>query len=270
MARVPGSARSASRAVSPVVGTVLVVAIVVVLAGVAATFVTGLADEEEPAQNAVLTVGIDTDADTVLLTHDQGDTLHADETRLVWEIDGERLQSDPADAHTALSAGSSTTFTFDGTTSASGTWTGHGSPGNVDIEDGDTVRVEVYDTAANKPVFVEQLTADGSATLAGTDDGVSVSVDEYCAGTDVGENENENENENEDESGEYAYTYEYDYDYENGEYRYEYEYDYEWSPDAVQDPDPDPDPDPDDSLACVDPDDEPEPEPEPEPAPELP
>jgi flagellin-like protein len=69
------------RAVSPVIGVILMVAITVILAAVIGTFVLGLGDEvSQSAPQATLGVeGASESTDTITLRHEGGDTLTAGE-----------------------------------------------------------------------------------------------------------------------------------------------------------------------------------------------
>lgn len=72
------------RAVSPVIGVILMVAITVILAAVIGTFVIGLGDQvQETAPNAQFT--FDWDGDDVTITHDGGQEIDAetDDLRVV-------------------------------------------------------------------------------------------------------------------------------------------------------------------------------------------
>ena len=75
------------RAVSPVIGVILMVAITVILAAVIGTFVLGLTDEvNQTAPTASFTVdGVDADQDNVTVRHEGGDTIEADETTFIIE-----------------------------------------------------------------------------------------------------------------------------------------------------------------------------------------
>ena len=64
------------RAVSPVIGVILMVAITVILAAVIGTFVLGLGDSvSENAPQAQFTYDFDSDASTLTVTHDGGDEI---------------------------------------------------------------------------------------------------------------------------------------------------------------------------------------------------
>ena len=74
------------RAVSPVIGVILMVAITVLLAATAATFFFGLTDEQ--GDRGISTVAFDTDydrgtSDTVSFTHSSGKTLTAEDLQIV-------------------------------------------------------------------------------------------------------------------------------------------------------------------------------------------
>ena len=71
------------RAVSPVIGVILMVAITVILAAVVGSFVLGLAgDVSENAPTVQIDFSYDTDTDTVTLTHDGGSSFSSDTVRL--------------------------------------------------------------------------------------------------------------------------------------------------------------------------------------------
>jgi len=64
------------RAVSPVIGVILMVAITVILAAVIGTFVLGLGDQvSESAPQASFSFDFDMDNDNVTVTHEGGETL---------------------------------------------------------------------------------------------------------------------------------------------------------------------------------------------------
>jgi flagellin-like protein len=72
------------RAVSPVIGVILMVAITVILAAVIGTFVLGLGDQvSENAPQASLNFDYDTTNTQVNVTHEGGETLQASNLELV-------------------------------------------------------------------------------------------------------------------------------------------------------------------------------------------
>ena len=67
---------SESRAVSPVIGVILMVAITVILAAVIGTFVLGLGDQVgDNAPQASFSFDYDESADNLTITHESGDAL---------------------------------------------------------------------------------------------------------------------------------------------------------------------------------------------------
>jgi len=75
------------RAITPVVGITLLVVIVVAIAAVTGTLVLGLADSEEPAPNASVYLEEGSEAPTVTLVHESGETL-AERTEIRGVADG--------------------------------------------------------------------------------------------------------------------------------------------------------------------------------------
>ena len=80
------------RAVSPVIGVILMVAITVILAAVIGTFVLGLGDSVETAPQASISV-TDASDDEITLEHRGGDALVADNTEFVVRVDGSNVLS---------------------------------------------------------------------------------------------------------------------------------------------------------------------------------
>lgn len=72
-----------NRAVSPVIGVILMVAITVILAAVVGSFVLGLAgDVSENAPTAQIDFNYDSDDPSVILTHDGGSSFQSTDVRL--------------------------------------------------------------------------------------------------------------------------------------------------------------------------------------------
>ncbi len=81
------------RAVSPVIGVILMVAITVILAAVIGTFVLGLGDSLQQAPQAQLDVTSD-ETDTITISHDGGDALaKSDITINVVDADGDSVSA---------------------------------------------------------------------------------------------------------------------------------------------------------------------------------
>jgi flagellin-like protein len=81
-----------SRAVSPVIGVILMVAITVILAAVIGTFVLGLGDSVESAPQASFNFDYDDSTGNVTVTHRGGDTVNTNSTDL--RINGTEISSD--------------------------------------------------------------------------------------------------------------------------------------------------------------------------------
>ena len=82
------------RAVSPVIGVILMVAITVILAAVIGTFVLGLGDSLGDNQpTAQLSVDIDYENDNISVEHNGGDAIAADELSVIVNHAGDRYAS---------------------------------------------------------------------------------------------------------------------------------------------------------------------------------
>jgi flagellin-like protein len=76
---------SDDRAVSPVIGVILMVAITVILAAVIGTFVLGLGDSLGDSQpTAQLDTDFDSDANNVTISHNGGDSIEGDDLRVTF------------------------------------------------------------------------------------------------------------------------------------------------------------------------------------------
>jgi flagellin-like protein len=97
------------RAVSPVIGVILMVAITVILAAVIGTFVLGLGDQvSESAPQAQFTFDFDDTAYTLTATHDGGDEIASGNLQATGDITGSQTDGDVADDGTinvAMTAG---------------------------------------------------------------------------------------------------------------------------------------------------------------------
>ena len=127
------------RAVSPVIGVILMVAITVILAAVIASMTLGLGDSAQTAPQAKLdqdyTQNFDNAAstnDNLALTHQSGATLPADRVKVV--VTGARLDSDPAAIKSTI-AGADGEVTWDDLASGSPTEIGAGDSITLDQSD---------------------------------------------------------------------------------------------------------------------------------------
>jgi len=97
---------SEERAVSPVIGVILMVAITVILAAVIGTFVLGLGDQvSTTAPQAQFSFDYDDTAGEVDVTHDGGDTIDGDNVEIRYNG-----STDTPWTGTDVSAGNSTTI----------------------------------------------------------------------------------------------------------------------------------------------------------------
>ena len=125
------------RAVSPVIGVILMVAITVILAAVIGSFVLGLTDNvTDTPPNAQITFEFDTGADTVTLIHEGGSTIDLSTVELVGPSDSDDLTGWDSGTD-GVTAGESVTVNYDtGLGASSGDtirviWTGNSGTSNV-------------------------------------------------------------------------------------------------------------------------------------------
>jgi flagellin-like protein len=133
--------RNKDRAVSPVIGVILMVDITVILAAVIGTFVLGLGDSIESTPQASWDFESSEDGDgninKIVITHNGGDTIDADRLNVTGAVDdgdGNAIQ---------FTDGS---FGSDDTVAAGDSLTiGSGGTGSISGSQGDTVRL-IYDS----------------------------------------------------------------------------------------------------------------------------
>ncbi len=90
------------RAVSPVIGVILMVAITVILAAVIGTFVLGLGDQvQTTAPNTNFATDYDSSDGNLTITHDGGDPVEADELFLRGDVLNEQDESNFAWSNTS-------------------------------------------------------------------------------------------------------------------------------------------------------------------------
>jgi len=96
-----------SRAVSPVIGVILMVAITVILAAVIGTFVLGLGDQIDSTPQASFSFDLDEDATTngnLTIQHNGGDTL--DNSSIAVQLNGtDVIGNDDVSSYTAFTDG---------------------------------------------------------------------------------------------------------------------------------------------------------------------
>ncbi len=128
--------KNSDRAVSPVIGVILMVAITVILAAVIGTFVLGLGDSLEQAPQAQLDAEYD-GSDSVDISHNGGDAIPETDIRIT-------VQDEPDD----FGSSGSPSFTLDG---------------DDEFGVGDTIEIltsDLADTSGDKTVTVIHTPSD--------------------------------------------------------------------------------------------------------------
>jgi flagellin-like protein len=152
--------RREDRAVSPVIGVVLMVAITVILASVIGTFVLDMGrNAGRTAPQASLSVTVDAASNNLTIEHAGGDALDAAETRVLIEhANGSSITFEPAAASSTLTVGQSVALSVtEGTAGAP--WTGMSAGGGFGIESGQRVQVTIVDVGSQRQVFQTTVTA---------------------------------------------------------------------------------------------------------------
>ncbi|MEZ3117590.1 type IV pilin [Halobaculum sp. MBLA0147] len=150
------------RAVSPVIGVVLMVAITVILAAVIGSFVLNLSNQtNQAAPQASLDAELNSSADAnFTLSHNGGETLASSETRIVVQSGGDSVTiEEDLPSNTEFSAGDSLEFDL-GNSEASGLGWG----GSFELTEagtissfGDEVTIRVIDTTSQQVVASIEL-----------------------------------------------------------------------------------------------------------------
>ncbi|MFC5972061.1 type IV pilin [Halomarina salina] len=196
--KIIGQYKTEDRAVSPVIGVILMVAITVILAAVIASMTLGLGnsvgstapsvqmDANVDAGDGVYddddSDGTDDQSATITLEHKGGESLDSDRTEVVVEANGERWVL-TGDGSSQLSVGDSSTLMmvskldtvptpseYSTELSPGGSWLGSASasvdanpidsPSDVpEIASGDTVLIKVIDTGSDQIVYETEIDA---------------------------------------------------------------------------------------------------------------
>lgn len=148
-----------SRAVSPVIGVILMVAITVILAAVIGAFVLGLGEQVgQSTPQASLGMSVSASSDTITLEHDGGDTIEAANTRLVVEVGSTTYEVPAGSSNTViLQTGGKAKIANDATPVIAVDWNNDGTydstgSNQLTIASGDKVTVTVVDTASGRVV----------------------------------------------------------------------------------------------------------------------
>jgi flagellin-like protein len=160
------------RAVSPVIGVVLMVAITVILAAVIGTFVLGLSEGREPGPRATFsTEGID-DGSTAHITiaHEGGDPIDPERTRVIFELVedggsgelGDRDTFEPATGEEVLTAGDVVEYDVQAN-SFDGDWDTWSEDVHelTDPEAGGVVQVTIVDVETGTVVYRSEVVIQG-------------------------------------------------------------------------------------------------------------
>jgi len=134
------------RAVSPVIGVILMVAITVILAAVIGTFVLGLGDQvSENAPQA--SFSFDFTSDNVTITHEGGETL-----------DSQNIRVNGSDSSTTMKPEGSSGFPSTINAGDSGTFA-HGGTSMGGVASGETIRVVWVNPAGGATNTIARATA---------------------------------------------------------------------------------------------------------------
>ncbi|MFB6227365.1 MAG: type IV pilin [Halobacteriales archaeon] len=152
---------STDRAVSPVIGVILMVGITVVLAAVTGAFVLDMANSTgETSPRASLSVSAD-DPDSITIEHTGGDGLNSSETRLIVEAGG--TTTFDANGSDVLSVGEEATITLtasDDTVAWGTNSTTYTTTGDADtFASGDEVTITIIDTTTQQQIYETTVTA---------------------------------------------------------------------------------------------------------------
>jgi flagellin-like protein len=161
------------RAVSPVIGVILMVAITVILATVIGAVVLDFGNNAgDSSPSASLSVSASTSTSNVTIEHTGGDALQSDQTRVIVEVAGTSKTFDPSSESTALSVGKTADIRI-GLASATNkteyiNWDGdntneypQGSPSDDinAISEGDQITVTLIDTETQREIYSTTVTA---------------------------------------------------------------------------------------------------------------
>ncbi len=149
---------TAERAVSPVIGVILMVAITVILAAVIGTFVLGLGDQvSESAPQAQFTFDFSengTNAEELSITHDGGDSVSAED--LAVNVGGTEVWNGTGGSPAAMTVNSGWSDDVVAGDELNIGDAGDGSTGANHFEDGESVRVIWSSSNSDKTATIGQ------------------------------------------------------------------------------------------------------------------
>jgi flagellin-like protein len=160
-----GSESKQDRAVSPIIGVVLMVAITVILAAVIGTFVLDLGQSAgETAPQASLSVSADTGTDKLSLEHTGGDGIEQSQTRVIVtnESNSKSVTFNARSTSGVFTVGGTATMAF--TSGTEDDVTGDLNLASTDgsitkIQSGFQYTVTVIDTESQRQIFETTITA---------------------------------------------------------------------------------------------------------------
>jgi flagellin-like protein len=164
------------RAVSPVIGVILMVAITVILATVIGAIVLDFGNNAgEQAPSASLSVSADTANDEIEIEHIGGDSLDNTETELIVEIGSNSQRFEPPSSSDVLSVGESAVVDVENSTDGANTdefidWNNNDAvdsaidynPGEDTIgpiTSGTQITVTIIDTETQRQIYKTTITA---------------------------------------------------------------------------------------------------------------
>ncbi len=152
------------KAVSPVIGVILMVAITVILAAVIGSFVLGFGGETAAAPQATLQMNINSANDNITLQHNGGDGINLAQTRIVITRADSTLTV-TSSTNVVLAVGNESYITTSTSSTQEVDWNGDGSTdsasfsSDIDISSGDVVRVRLIDTETQRVFYNNRKTA---------------------------------------------------------------------------------------------------------------
>jgi flagellin-like protein len=154
-----------NRAVSPVIGVILMVAITVILAAVIGTFVLGLGDSlNNTAPQANLDAEADASSNTVTLRHNGGDALSASSSEIQVNIGTNDIDFVDAGSSDEFSVGDEVVIDTNSPGITSGAWDGSGfsttsGTTSTGFTAGDSIEIRIIDTSSEQVIFETEITA---------------------------------------------------------------------------------------------------------------
>ena len=152
------------RAVSPVIGVILMVAITVILAAVIGTFVLGLGDQvTQSAPQASFSVDdYDTSNNHINISHTGGDTLNSEKTTIKVDKEGGNSYTATAGEGNGEKLGTADSLNLNTSTNPNvhfdGTEAYNSYDGNAfTFSDGDTVTITLIDEASGQVIYEREI-----------------------------------------------------------------------------------------------------------------